>query len=95
MVRREQTRSQSSTNAEGWIDDAATMERIAVKKLVTNVGFPTLRIDSMKAIDRVMASYAKVHKITDEQADIIRKDLANFIANLLDGRLPQKPKKSN
>ena len=49
----------------------------------------------MKAIDRVMASYAKVHKITDEQADIIRKDLANFIANLLDGRLPQKPKKSN
>jgi hypothetical protein len=49
----------------------------------------------MKAIDRVMAAYAKVHKLTDEQADIVRKDLTSFIAKLLDGRLPEKPEKSN
>jgi hypothetical protein len=48
----------------------------------------------MKAIDRVMAAYAKVYKLTDEQADIVRKDLTSFITKLLDGRLPEKPEKS-
>jgi hypothetical protein len=49
----------------------------------------------MKAIDRVMAAYAKVHKLTDEQADVVRRDLTSFITKLLDGRLPEKPEKSN
>jgi hypothetical protein len=49
----------------------------------------------MKAIDRVMVAYAKVHNLTDEQADIVRKDLTSFINKLLDGRMPEKPGRSN
>jgi hypothetical protein len=49
----------------------------------------------MKAIDRVMAAYAKVYKLTDEQANNVRKELTSFIEKLLDGRLPEKPEKSN
>jgi hypothetical protein len=49
----------------------------------------------MRAIDRVMAAYAKVHKLTDEQADVVRQELSGFISKLLDGRLPEKPEKSN
>jgi hypothetical protein len=49
----------------------------------------------MKALDRVMAAYAKVHKLTDEQTDVIRNDLSSFITKLLDGRIPEKPEKSN
>jgi hypothetical protein len=49
----------------------------------------------MNAVDRVMAAYAKVHKLTDEQADIVRKDLTGFINKLLDGRLPEKPRDPN
>jgi hypothetical protein len=42
----------------------------------------------MKAIDRVMAAYAKVHKLTDEQAATARKELSRFIDQLLSGRMP-------
>jgi hypothetical protein len=49
----------------------------------------------MKAIDRVMAAYARVYKLTDAQANNVRKELTSFIEKLLDGRLPEKPEKSN
>jgi hypothetical protein len=37
----------------------------------------------MKAIDRIMAAYTKVHKLTDEQADTVRKELSFFVTQLL------------
>jgi hypothetical protein len=43
----------------------------------------------MKAIDRVMAAYAKVHKVTDEQTDLVRRELSSFIDQLLHGRQPE------
>lgn len=45
----------------------------------------------MKAIDRVMAAYARVHKLTDEQAAMARKELSRFIDQLLAGRMPGSP----
>jgi hypothetical protein len=49
----------------------------------------------MRAVDRVMAAYARVHKLTDEQSDIVRQDLTSFIDKLLDGRLPEKSENQN
>jgi hypothetical protein len=43
----------------------------------------------MKAIDRVMAAYAKVHKVTDEQTEVVRGELSRFIDQLLYGRQPE------
>jgi hypothetical protein len=43
----------------------------------------------MKAIDRVMAAYAKVHKVTDEQTELVRGELSRFIDQLLYGRQPE------
>jgi hypothetical protein len=43
----------------------------------------------MNAVDRVMAAYAKTHKLTDEQADLVRKELSRFIEQFLDERLPE------
>ncbi len=34
----------------------------------------------MRAVDRVMAAYAKVRKLTNEQADIVRKELKRDLA---------------
>jgi hypothetical protein len=42
-----------------------------------------------------MAAYAKLHKLTDDQADLVRKELSGFINKLLDGRIPKDPEKSN
>jgi hypothetical protein len=53
------------------------------------------RAGAMKAIDRVMAAYAKVYKLTDEQAINVRKELTSFIEKLLDGRVPERSDKSN
>jgi hypothetical protein len=44
----------------------------------------------MKAIDRVMAAYAKTHKLTDEQAEAVRTELSLFIEQLLDGPMPDR-----
>ena len=44
----------------------------------------------MKAIDRVMAAYAKTHKLTDEQAEAVRTELSLFIEQLLDGLMPDR-----
>jgi hypothetical protein len=46
----------------------------------------------MKAIDRVMAAYAQTHELTDEQAAMVRKELALFIDQFLHGRLPESSK---
>jgi hypothetical protein len=46
----------------------------------------------MKAIDRVMAAYAKIHKLSDEQADMARKELSHFIDQLLHGPSPEGAK---
>jgi hypothetical protein len=46
----------------------------------------------MKAIDRVMAAYAKTHKLTDEQAEAVRTELSLFIEQLLDGPSQTAPK---
>ena len=42
----------------------------------------------MKAIDRVMAAYAKTHKLTDEQTEAVRKELSLFIDRIVDGKMP-------
>jgi hypothetical protein len=68
------------------------MEQIALRMLVTNVGFPTLEAGSMKAVDRIMAAYAKTHRLTHEQADIVRKELSLFVDQLLCERLPERSK---
>jgi hypothetical protein len=46
----------------------------------------------MKAIDRIMAAYAKTHKLTHEQANIVRKELSLFIDQLLCERVPERSK---
>jgi TnpA family transposase len=65
------------------------MERMFSEKLVTNVGCMTLRASSMKAIDRVMAAYAKSHKLTDAQAEMVRRELSLFIDQFIDDRMPK------
>lgn len=42
----------------------------------------------MKAVDRVMAAYAKAHKLTDEQTTMVRKEISDFIDQFLH-RLPE------
>jgi hypothetical protein len=64
---------------------------MSFEKLVRNVGYPTFEGCPMKAIDRVMAAYARVHKLTDEQAAMARKELSRFIDQLLAGRMPGSP----
>jgi hypothetical protein len=44
----------------------------------------------MKAIDRVMVAYAKTHKQTDAQNNMVRLELSFFIDQLLDGRQPER-----
>jgi hypothetical protein len=44
----------------------------------------------MKAIDRVMAAYAKTHKLTDEQSEAVRRELSLFIDQFLDGHMPDR-----
>jgi hypothetical protein len=44
----------------------------------------------MKAIDRVMAAYAKSHKLIDEQTEAVRKELSLFIDQFLDGHMPDR-----
>jgi hypothetical protein len=78
--------------ADGWAVDAALWNEL-LSESYYNVGLRHMDW-FMKAIDRVMAAYAKVYKLPDEQADIVRKDLTSFITKLLDGRLPEKPEKS-
>jgi hypothetical protein len=68
------------------------MEPIASRMLITNVRIPTFKDSSMNAVDRVMAAYAKTHKLTDEQADIVRKELSLFIEQFLYERLPEGSK---
>lgn len=46
----------------------------------------------MKAIDRVMAAYAKTHKLSDEQAETVRSELSRFIDQLLNARLSDPSK---
>jgi hypothetical protein len=43
----------------------------------------------MKAIDRVMAAYAKSHKLTDAQAEMVRRELSLFIDQFIDDRMPK------
>jgi len=40
----------------------------------------------MKAIDRVMAAYGRTHKLTEEQAKLVRQELSVFIEQLLEGK---------
>jgi hypothetical protein len=42
-----------------------------------------------------MAAYAKNHKLTDEQTDLVRRELSFFIDQILDGRLPESTKNQN
>jgi hypothetical protein len=65
------------------------MEPIALGMLITNVRIPTFKDSSMNAVDRVMAAYAKTHKLTDEQADIVRRELSLFIEQFLYERQPK------
>jgi hypothetical protein len=44
----------------------------------------------MKTIDRVMAAYAKTHKLTDEQAEVVRREISQFIDQLLGGLTPDR-----
>jgi hypothetical protein len=43
----------------------------------------------MKAIDRVMAAYAKTQKLTDEQVNMVRKELSLIIDQFLSDQLPE------
>jgi hypothetical protein len=46
----------------------------------------------MKAIERVMAAYRPTYKVTEEQAETVRKELSKFIDELFSGRAPEPPK---
>jgi hypothetical protein len=72
--------------------DFAVVTSARLTREAANCG---VRAISMKAIDRVMAAYAKVYKLSAEQASNVRKELTSFIEKLLDGRLPERPEKSN
>jgi hypothetical protein len=48
----------------------------------------------LKAIDRIMSAYRRVHQLTEEQAAIVQKELLPFISDML-GEKPPKPPKSN
>jgi hypothetical protein len=71
------------------------MEQISLKTLVTNVRYSTFGAGSVKAIDRVTAAYAKLHKLTDKQTEMVRKELSLFIDAFLDGQVPQPPQNQN
>jgi hypothetical protein len=46
----------------------------------------------MKAVDRIMAAYARTHKLTEAQADMVRKELSLFIDHLLFDEQPESAK---
>jgi hypothetical protein len=43
----------------------------------------------MEAIDRVMRAYSKTRDLTDEQAAVARKELSEFIHELMFGPIKQ------
>ncbi len=42
----------------------------------------------MKAVDRVMIAYCRPHRLTEAEAELLRKELSSFIDELLERKLP-------